>query len=141
MSIVKCPKCNEEYDAMYSFHSCNNLIKKKQRNEDSIIKSAWEQFSETFFGSLFAFVIPLILMVLLVYFFLSIEDKLLTILISSTIISLIGIIFGIYFSSEEKQKSKSKIIRDLSLFFDMIMGILVIVCIASVVSLLIYFFF
>ena len=123
------------------FHSCNNLVKKQQRNEENIIKTAWEQFSGTFFGGLFSFGIPLILMALLVYFFLSIEDKLLTILIFSTIISLIGIIIGIYFSSEEKQKSKSKIIRDISLFFDMIMGILVIVCISSVVGLLIYFFF
>jgi len=99
------------------------------------------QFLDIFFGSLFALGIPLILMASLVYFSYQIEDKLLSILISSAIISFIGIIFGIYFSSEKKQKSKSKMISNISLFFDAIIGILVLVCISSIIGLLIYFFF
>jgi len=142
MPIVKCPKCGKEYDSMYSFHSCEKKEGKgKQSGEDSIIKNITNQFSETFFGGLFAFGIPLILMASLVYFFIGIEDKILTILIFSTIISLIGILMGVFFSSEEKQKSKNGIIRKISLFFDMITGILVIIFISSLVSLLIYFFF
>jgi len=141
MSIVKCQKCNEEYDTMYSFYACKKLSKRNQSEQDGIIKNIVNQFSETFFGGLFAFVIPLILMALLAYFFYQIEDKLLTILISSAIISFIGIIFGIYFSSEKKQKSKSKTVSNIALFFDAIMGIWVIVCISSIIILLIYFFF
>lgn len=36
MPIVKCPKCGEEYNSMYSFHSCKK--DKEGKKGDSILK-------------------------------------------------------------------------------------------------------
>ncbi len=33
MSIIKCPKCGEEYDSMYSFHSCGKPKKEKIKKD------------------------------------------------------------------------------------------------------------
>jgi len=69
MPIKKCSKCGEEYDSMYSFHSCKEKNKKHRNKEDGIVKYAVKEVSGILWISVLFFVLPLLFLWFLLRFF------------------------------------------------------------------------